>query len=241
MKKLIYMLFLFAVPMFVHAQENDFGMIYSIGATKKIDKKWSVGAEAELRTRNDARTVDHLTAAVEGSYKFTTWLKLSAQYKFLSDRREEKLKQWDTYRPSYFTPKHRVSVSLTGDVKVDRFKLSLRERWQYTYRPEKITDRYVFADDVWEDDVVSSKAHNTLRSRFQVEYDIAKCKIDPFASVEIYNSMAIERTRLTVGAEYKLAKKHVFEIYYRYQNDNEHADETDKNTHFIGLGYNFKF
>ena len=134
-KQLHTLLFMMLMPLAVMAQDNDFGMNYSAGITKKIDKKWSVGGELEMRTCNNTQTFSRFSGAVEGQYKFTKWLKASAEYKFLYDRRNEKLNEMSTYRPSYFTPRHRVSVSLTADATKGRFKFSLRERWQYTYRP----------------------------------------------------------------------------------------------------------
>ena len=119
--------------------------------------------------------------------------------------------------------------------------MSLRERWQYTYRPEKETDRYNFSDAEWKKTTVSSKAHHVLRSRFQLDYDIPKCKFDPYASIELFNSMNLEKTRLTAGVEYKLQKKHVFNVFYRYQNANSSNDDEDRNCHIVGLSYQFKF
>ena len=240
-KQLHTLLFMMLMPLAVMAQDNDFGMNYSAGITKKIDKKWSVGGELEMRTCNNTQTFSRFSGAVEGQYKFTKWLKASAEYKFLYDRRNEKLNEMSTYRPSYFTPRHRVSVSLTADATKGRFKFSLRERWQYTYRPEKTTERYDFAEEMWEETVVRSKAHNVMRSRFQVEYDIAKCKFDPYVSVELFNSMRLEKTRLTVEVEYKYKKQHVVNAFYRYENSNEANDEEDANMHIIGLGYQYKF
>ena len=110
--------------------------------------------------------------------------------------------------------------------------------WDYCEAEE---ERYDFAEEMWEETVVRSKAHNVMRSRFQVEYDIAKCKFDPYASVELFNSMRLEKTRLTVGVEYKYKKQHVVNVFYRYENSNEANDDEDANMHIIGLGYQYKF
>lgn len=242
MRKIIVLLpLLILSSMPTLAQHSDFGTMYTIGASKNINDKWDIGIEGELRFYNNSQTINRYSAAIEGQYKFSEWLKMGAEYKFIYDRREEKLNEQVYYQPSYHTPKHRVSISLTGNVSWNRFSFSLRERWQYTYRPEKTTERYDFNSALWKETVVGSKAEHTLRSRFQVEYDIQNSDIDPFASIELYNKMALERTRLTFGAEYKIKQKHSFELFYRYQYDNEEVDDDDHLMHYIGLGYTYNF
>ena len=69
MKKMMMMLAVALLPMAGMAQSDDFGTILSIEGTKKIDKKLSVGAEVEMRTRDDVKTVDRWSATVGASYK----------------------------------------------------------------------------------------------------------------------------------------------------------------------------
>jgi len=224
--------------------QDDFGMWYSVGAEKKIDKKFSVGAEVEFRTRNDSKTVDRWTGAIDASYKLLPWLKASAGYKFLYKNNKEKITynsdgNYNNWRPSYWGNRHRFFADLTASVKTGDFEFSLRERWQYTYRPEATTTRYDFDNSKWEDTTVSGKGKNVLRSRLQVEYDIPNCKITPYANVELYNAWSIEKTRYTLGADWKLTKQHVLGAYYRYQSIND--DDDEPNGHIIGLSYKFKF
>ncbi|MBR3014155.1 MAG: DUF2490 domain-containing protein, partial [Bacteroidaceae bacterium] len=90
MKKLLSALILLVLALNVSAQD-DFGMWYSVGAEKKIDKKLSLEAEAEFRTRNDSKTVDRWTGALDVSYKILPWLKASGGYKFLYNNNKEKI------------------------------------------------------------------------------------------------------------------------------------------------------
>lgn len=48
----------------------------------------------------------------------------------------------------------------------------------------------------------------------------------------------MKKTRWTVGTEYKINKKHSFDLYYRYQ---DHEDDDETNGHVLGVGYKFKF
>ena len=231
----------------LYAQSDDFGIWTSVGVEKNFGKKWSIGAEGEFRTRNVSKTADRWSFGLYGSYKIVKGLKLSAGYTLLYDNNKESISYheedgtFNNWRPSYWGLRHRFSVSLTGSVDAGRFKLSLRERWQYTYRPEKTTDRYDFDNEWWEDKTVRGKGRNVMRSRFRVEYDVAKCKIDPYADVELYNAMALQKVRYTVGADWKVKKKHSFGLYYRYQSVNSKDDDNEPNSHILGMSYKFKF
>ena len=147
---------------------------------------------------------------------------------------------YNSRRPSYWGLRHRFNVSLTGSVKTGRFGISLRERWQYTYRPRKTTERYDYDNGLWEDYNVRGKGHNVLRSRLKVEYDIPGYRIDPYASAEMYNSFSLEKSRYIVGAEWKITRTHSVGLYYLYQNVNNDKDDDDTDEHVLGLSYRIK-
>lgn len=225
---------------------DDTGLIVGMGIEKKITKKVSLEANAEFRTRNDFKTVDHITAAVSGKYKFNKWLKADAGYQLIVNNNPEHLTlhddgSYNNWRPSFYGLRHRFSVSLTGDVNVGRFNVSLRERWQYTLRPKTTTTRYDFDNEYMEDCTVRRKDHHTLRSRVKVDYNIPHCKFTPAVSAEFYTSTSLEKTRFTVGGNYTLKKHHSFEVGYHYQLYNHTVKPEAKNTHHIVLGYTFKF
>ncbi|MCH4146843.1 MAG: DUF2490 domain-containing protein [Prevotella sp.] len=241
----ILLLVLTMLPMMGYAQD-DFGVWASLGAEKKIDKHWSAGIEGEYRSRNDAKTVDRWSLEADASYKFANWLKASAGYAFLYDHNKEKTtykSNGDTnnLRPSYWGIRHRFHIDLTGDADLGRFNLSLRERWQYTYRPEKTTTRYDFDNEYWEDTTVKGKGKNVLRSRFQVEYKIPDCAVEPYANVEIFNGWALQKVRYTLGADWKIRKHHVVGLYYRYQTVNDDDDDNEPDSHILGVSYTYKF
>ena len=82
------------------------------------------------------------------------------------------------------------------------------------------------------------KNNTVLRSRITAKWDIAKCKISPFASAELYSRIdkwrGFEKLRSRVGASYKIDKDNSIELYYLF----EKAGEKGKgNTHAIGIGY----
>ena len=243
-KRLILLVLLFTALMPQGLQADDSGLILSAEASRKIRKGLNAGFEVEFRSRNDFRTAERVSLGASVSYKLLPWLKASGGYNLLIENNREEITynddlSYNNWRPSYWGVRHRFNVSLTASYKVRRVEFSLRERWQYTYRPEKMIDNFDFDEAEWEDHKVRGKGKNVLRSRLQAEWDIPRCKFDPFASVEFHNSKHLDKTRFIVGVDHTIKKTHDFKLYYRYQLTGSHS--SDPNIHMLGLGYTYKF
>ena len=228
--------------------QSEGGLVASLEAEKKLGKKLSVEAEAELRTRNNFKTMDRWSIGLGASYKFNKWMKADAGYALLNTNFHEDISlksngNYNNWRPSYWGIRHRAYASVTGTYKFrNNLRISLRERWQYTYRPEKTVARWDFDNSWWENKARAGKGKNQLRSRLQIEYDKKKALLTPYASVEFYNSMAIEKIRYTAGTDINVKKNHTFNIFYRYQNmKNVEDDEYEPDMHYLGVGYKVKF
>ncbi len=263
---------------------SNFGVWTSIGVEKKINKKFSVGVEGEFRTADVLNEVSRYSIGASVDYKLTSWLKAEVGYVYIAEpqARENKLElkeykdtdddgvvdeteyEYKTDAP-YVRNRHRVNASLTGSVKFGRFKISLRERWQYTYRPETTTERVEYdlkyqnmMEGFYDGDKylwkiesmnpekrqkqIKAKESHMLRSRLQVSYDIKSIPFEPYASIELYNDFdgfKLKKTRYTIGGDYKFNKKHSIGLYYRYQ-DFSGSDEGES-TNILGVGYKFKF
>ena len=169
------------------------------------------------------------------------------------------------YDHAYWRNKHRVFADVTGKVDVGRFTFSLRERYQYTHymADSCVRDKYrgvvsdpdnfvgeaalmpdgkFYAYDETVMDAKPKKGKHYLRSRLQVEYDIKGLPLTPFASYEFSNNLSegfhLDKQRLTVGADYKIKKKHTLSLAYIHENG---ADDDSGNMHVISVGYKFKF
>lgn len=254
MKRLICIICVLAGTVLTsYAQNDDFGMRYELGAEKKLSRKWSLGVEGELRTRNNTRTADRWSAGLSAEYKIMKGLKAAAGYTLLYDNNQEET-TWNTtgdpkkWTPSYWGVRHRLNIGLQGSIDWGRLSLSLRERWQYTYRPEAQDKKYAFTYNASDQltgytlQPVKGKGKNVLRSRLQMSYDIPHWKLDPTASIEMFNAGdGIQKMRYQIGVDYKIKKKHVLTLNYRYQNVGDNDDDNDVNSHTIGLGYKYKF
>ena len=246
--KVLYLLALLMLPLASAAQSDDFGVWTSVGVEKKINKKVSVGLEAELRTRDDVSELDRWSVGLDGQYKITKWLKVSAGYSLLNDNNRKITYKETNGMPNklaeYWGVRHRFNVSLTGSRKFGNLQVSLRERWQYTYRPSKTIDqRWDYDDEEFDNKpkTYNARGKNVLRSRLQLSYDIPNCHVEPYASAEAFNSWSVEKMRYTAGADWKISKKHAVGIYYLYQSVHDDDDDNEPNRHVLGVEYKFKF
>lgn len=234
-----------AIPSGAQESSSETGLWISSEVQKKLSAQWSVSGEAEYRLRDNFGSTDRWTVALSTAYKPLSWLKLDAGYKLMRvlNPGEAKWKDngvdMDKWTPAWWCTKHRFFASATASLSLGRFDFSLRERWQFTYRPETTTDRYDVDDDEWEEKTKDSKSKHAFRTRLMAEYNIPKCKVDPFASMELYNQKGgLQKIRYTVGADWKLSKQHQLSLFYRYIDS---KDSEEPNMHVIGLGYKFKF
>ena len=163
MKKVI-LFYLFALmPLCALAQKDDFGLDFTLEAQKKLSKQWNLSLEGEYRTRDNTKTSDRWAFGLSADYKATKWLKASAGYTLLYDNNEKisyfegtddavldgDANEGDPKKcAQYWAVRHRFNVSLTFDKKLfGDFRFSLRERWQYTYRPEHtVSERWSYLD-----------------------------------------------------------------------------------------------
>lgn len=211
------------------AQGEGLGFWTDVEGETKLAKGLGLSIEAGYRARDNFSASDRASVGVSLSYKnkrIAPWLKVDAGYsfiykntpgktsiKYMTDGTTPKHKNVDD---AYWGPRHRATASLIGSFKAGRFKIGLRERYQYTYRVATTCDRtryyynplydlfkdvnpdieewYLNEDPTDEDysymkDAKNPKSYHKLRSRLAVSYDIRKSKFEPFAEVELFNDL----------------------------------------------------
>ncbi|MBO4850661.1 MAG: DUF2490 domain-containing protein [Prevotella sp.] len=237
--------------------QSDFRSETSVELQKSLDERWQCGIELEMRTRDDLSSIDRLSAEVYADYKVLPWLKLAGGYVFLGDH-NKRISHYEAgdrevtrgmaspgdrkNLREYWGIRHRLHASATAKWRFGRWRMSLRERWQYTYRPEQIVDgryNYVYRKSDNVPHLYHGQAKNTLRSRLSAEYDIRHCPLTPFVSVETWHAWSLEQTRYTTGVEWKINKHHVVDVSYHYQHE---ADVEDDNPHrhVVGVSWQVK-
>jgi len=223
----------------VKAQSDDFGIWTEANVEKKINTQLSLEGGLEMRTRDNVGEIDRWSAGVGASYKFNEWLKASAGYSFLYDNNEK----WNTKLTKvarYWGERHRLHADLTASYKVGNLSISLRERWQYTYRPEKTVERERISDGAIEDKTYSGKANHKWRNRLQLKYRLNKMW-RPYVNGETYvGKGGFDKLRLAAGTDIRLAKGHWLDVKYMFQKAYD-DDDDEGNRHILGIGYTFKF
>ena len=203
---------------------DDFGMWMSAGTEKKLNDRWSLGAGIELRTKDNSGSVDRWQLAINGAYKVSKFLKLGANY-------ELHLKKRTVDSGKETVPRHRLMFDITPGGKVMNWlKLSLRERYQYTYTVQKSN--------------VKAIHEHHLRNRFKAEIDNSSMKgWSPYLSVEMFNNLSkqfeIDEMRMAIGTSYSIHTHHVVNLGYLLDLKRS-AGGLDKVLHVITVGYVYK-
>ena len=271
MKKILLIAVLL-LPTMLRAQWTDeYGTWISVGAKKNLGTKWSLGLEAEYRAQDNSRWA----VGIDAGYKLNKYIKFGAGYTLLYNRKKAKQSgdplTDDSYslRPAYAYPRHRFIVEATADKRFWKWlRISLRERYQLTYRPEKNYEKteynkvYDFDEDwnpieSWEETIVPkvklSSTTQLLRSRLKLEVDKKRWDFSPFVSAELCNSvrvgdhMNIDKVRTAIGTGYKINKNHevslAYILTYVFNDDDELSDKITYNNriHAVSIGYNYKF
>lgn len=248
-------------PVSSHAQNvdvngsvpDDVCAFMSIAVEKKLSKRFDLGLEGEFRSRDNASQFERISLSPSLDYKIMKRLKFTVGGMYIynnnaakNHHRSDGSLKWT--RRSYWQPRYRGYVSVTGDVDLGRFNIALRERYQLTYRREYTATRDYFMRDgtfnYTEDDVRKNKTSQVFRSRLTVSYDIYHSPLEPFVSMEMTNEIdgfAIDKIRYTGGVDWKVNKKNTVGIEYMYQDMRADDGEDDANSHVIALSYKYKF
>lgn len=143
----------------VHAQEADYTTWMKMGTEYGLNDRLDLSAGLEWRTKDHLQVTDRWGLDVGVKYALLPFLKVGGGYEIHYRNRGE-----DGWKF-----RHRYHADATLSDRWGRIKLALRERFQHTW------------DDV--------ENEFRLRSRLKLAYDIRDCKVEPYVSVEMYNSL----------------------------------------------------
>ena len=209
------------------AQNSDWGLWTSIDVEKKLPKKWELDISGQYRWKDNISVTDQIRGAVDISHKMGSYVKLGAGYELIAKNR---------VKQDIFVYRNRFRVQATGSYKYARFTANWRARMQLTLLEKQNADsETVDADNnKW-----------VLRNRFGLKYDIKKTPLTPYINIELFHQLFSDleysyfRNRFSVGTEYKLNKRHSFEVGYKLENE---VDGSKKyRLHVVKIGYLFSF
>ena len=210
------------VPFAASAQEKLASQT-EFGARASAELDWKMTNALHLSIEEEARLYDmsfgkmYTTAAL--SYKFGRHLKVGAGYSYIGALDDDVWKS-----------RHRGFADVTGSVRVGDFKISLRERFQATYKAYDINT------------FQKPQTAYALKSRLKVVYDIPHCAWAPYVSTELrtalnavdysslgttkqtagtvsYSDVYCNRLRTVAGTEWRVNRKNYLDFYLLYDRD----------------------
>lgn len=158
------------------------------------------------------------------TYKTLGCIYIGATYRLEVDRTESQSSSssYFGYGSSYSSELyHRYAFDLTYKDEFHRFTPSFRLRYN-NFADDEITNR------------------EFLRYRGKVEYNIRKCKLTPFVSVEAFQEleeMMLYKMRYSTGFDYKVNKVSSFSLDYKL----DFFNLKYRNTHIFSAGYKCRF
>ncbi len=222
---------------------TECGVWTSAEVKKKLAPGLSASVEGELRTTDGVGEIDRWALGAALAYKLCPYLKADVGYTYMQSHKGGTLTNSGNYEVErYWSPRHRLAAALTGKYNIGRFELSLRERYQWTHREAMTVSKYKVTNGKEKTKDISAKTTNMLRSRLQVAYNIRKSPFTPYLSCEFYHNLgegcAIDKTRYTMGTDYRLSKHHALEGFLRYISN---ADDDEPGGAVLGVGYKYSF
>ncbi|MBQ8969620.1 MAG: DUF2490 domain-containing protein [Bacteroidaceae bacterium] len=252
----------------VWADDNTGGVWTEVGVSKALPYNLSAEASAEYRTIDWFDWSSRWNVGAGLTYKLGKNFRFGLGYTFIQKHNQEEWKnhygsnsgKWNGYNvdaPNWAN-RHRLSFDVVGTKKFRKvLRISLRERYQYTYQAPRDVDRMKLRDPSYDgegnltslDDTTytvdrkSAKNRHLLRSRLKLSIDKKGWKWEPYISVEAHNNlgdkMHLDKVRTAVGVDYSIKKSHKVGLGYIFNHEND--DDGDQNIHAISVGYSYKF
>ena len=208
---LLFVLLVVGTTSAMIAQDNDFTTWTKFKVNHKIDSRFAVSGDLELRTEDDMSAIDRWGISVGGDYRAFSFLKFEIGYET----------HYRNLGEIGWKFRHRYRIGATASFRYQWLKMSLRERFQQTF------DR--------------GESETRLRSRLKLGYAPQKGIVSPYFSIEIYQSLddapfwRTARLRYRPGIVIDLTKRWSLDAFYCYQY------ESSRGKHIAGVevGYSF--
>ena len=174
----------------VFSQQNDFQNWTSLKLTKKIYKRTNICMKEGIRFRENSSLTKKLFTDFKLIHRIKkTNIEVSLGYRFAQD--------YQIDFTSFF--KHRYYFDFSSNYKYNRFKISLRDRFQYQ--------------------VYNSNFNTSFRQKMDISYNIRKNPLEPYIQFEYFFNLKenFEKLRYTAGFSYPIFRNVKTDFFYRLQ------------------------
>lgn len=223
-KGLTYLAALLAAILPVAAQqEADLGAMFEAKVTKSLSQRWEVGLEEELRLQNNLTQYDRSVTSATVEYAILPKrLKAGALYSFLNVYNNDHLYQ----------NRHRYALMLRARQEIGNIRLSLRVRYQSTYKQE-VSKTYKINPE------------NYLRTKLEIAYKMRRSRWEPSLSGELFYTLndpyrnVVDRIRTEFVLDYRLDRRQYLAGVVRV--DIPIQDKEPQTVVKFGLSYKFNW
>ena len=148
--------------------DTEFGGRLSFTLDKKLSRGLHISLEEELRFDNNFSSFDRFHTTVGLSYKLNEYLKLGVGYAMINP--------YSSTNSAFKNSRHRLMLDITGGLRFGDWRLSLKERFQATYRTGDMNEYQ------------NPRTALTLKSRLKLQYKGFR-RMEPYVSVELRNTL----------------------------------------------------
>lgn len=148
--------------------DPEFGGRLSVSVDKKLARGLHVSLEEEIRMDNNFSSFDRFHTTLALSYKVNDYLKLGVGYAMINP--------YSSSNSAFKSCRHRLMLDATGSLRFGDWRLSLRERFQATYRSGNMNEYQ------------NPRTALTLKSRLKLSYKGLR-RLEPYAYIELRNTL----------------------------------------------------
>lgn len=160
-------------PMALHAQTDvdldaEAGGRLALAIDKKLTKGLHLSLEEEVRMDQNFAAFDRFHTTLALDYKVHPNVKLGLGYALINP--------YSTANSTFKSSRHRLMVDAMGSLRFGDWQLSLKERFQATYRSGEMNEYQ------------AARTALTLKSRLKVQYKGWR-RCEPYAAIELRNTL----------------------------------------------------
>lgn len=148
--------------------DPEVGGRLSVSIDKKLARGLHISLEEEIRMDNNFGSFDRFHTTLGLSYKVNDYLKLGVGYAMINP--------YSSSDGAFKSSRHRLMLDATGSLRFGDWRLSLRERFQATYRSGDMNEYQ------------NPRTALTLKSRLKLSYKGLR-RLEPYAYVELRNTL----------------------------------------------------
>lgn len=148
--------------------DPEFGGRLSVSIDKKLARGLHISLEEEIRMDNNFGSFDRFHTTLGLSYKVNDYLKLGVGYAMINP--------YSSSDGAFKSSRHRLMLDATGGLRFGDWRLSLRERFQATYRSGDMNEYQ------------NPRTALTLKSRLKLSYKGLR-RFEPYAYIELRNTL----------------------------------------------------